>query len=68
MSRLQGVICINGAVTLNEIKTNMPIEMRKKANGETIANVVLLRTLLITCIFSIKIMKIMSRKEGVKRL
>lgn len=67
LSILQGVMHINGEVTLDEIKTSILTEMRRKANAKTMENVVVLRPLSITCIFSIKIMK-MSRKEGAMRV
>lgn len=64
LSRLHRVMYMKERVTLDKIKNSIPIEMRRKANAETMANFVLLRSLLITCIFSTEIVTIMSGKEG----
>lgn len=42
LSRLQGVMYMKERVTLDKIENRIPIEMRRKANPETMANFVLL--------------------------
>lgn len=67
LSRLQGVMHVKEGVTLDKIKSSISTEMRRKTNAEMMTSFVLFRPLLITCIFSIKTVKV-SGNEGVMRV
>lgn len=53
LSRL-GVLYRSGGITLDKVRAGISNEIRRKADAETTANLVLLRPLLITSVFSVK--------------